>query len=503
VIREATAGVAALVRELKTANRRTLVMMYSNAASAVADWRANGLDLESVAKQGYLDIFVDQTWAGAWNEVGLRETDFWNNPLLGWTYQLGYTLLHAALLADTKVRHYPLVETFDAWEDWDVIHTAPERLRWGIWAYSHAAVKTPRGLKLPAGSYISWANQGKRLLETDDVQFLAANLNATIADAREMREVFGPTLVYSRESMQWQIDHAAPQQDVKEWIDEEAASLMKWPVPILSVTRLEWLPQVKSDLFILQTPSHLAPEHAAYIAKLITGGQPIAIFGCPAGGVDPELARLGGLTPITSPAGNHVISVNAEIHLAKLSDAARMLARHVPETFPIYYRLQRNAAAAGARVIYEVEGNPVLTLNTSEGKQVIMWDPPDVMFKNNASLAEDWGGSGGPYALLAGALNSLLSRDDGLRAQQIDLDQTLNVTSWRGTDGAVRILAGNLEEGLRDDADMTRHTILVLPKPWQAASWTDAWSRATFQANANQLKIHLDQARSILLRSAN
>ena len=50
---------------------------------------------------------------------------------------------------------------------------------------------------------------------------------------------------------------------------------------------------------------------------------------------------------------------------------------------------------------------------------------------------------------------------------------------------------------------MTRRTILVLPKLWQTANWTDAWSRATFQANANQLKIDLDQARSILLRSAN
>ena len=326
-----------------------------------------------------------------------------------------------------------------------------------------------------------------------------------------MREVFGPTLVYSRESMQWQIDHAAPQRDVKEWIDEQAASVMKWPVPILSVTRLEWLPQVKSDLFILQSPSHLSPEHAAYIAKLIASGQPIAIFGCPAGGVDPELARLGGLAPVTgkdvisAQAGIHgtdVIPAQAGIHLAKLVNPSQMLAQHVPENFPTFYRLERNAAAAGAQVIYKVEGDPVLTLNTAEGKQVLMWDPPDVMFKNNASLAEDWGGSAGPYALVAGALDSLLSRDDRLRAQQIDLDQTLNVTSWQGTDGAVRILAGNLEEGLRDDADMTRHTTLVLPKLWQASRWMDAWSRAIFQANANQLKIDLEQSRSILLRPA-
>jgi hypothetical protein len=497
VIREATAGVTALVRGLKTANRRALIMMYSNAASAVADWRANGLDLEAVAKEGYLDIFVDQTWAGACNEVGLRETDFWNDPLLGWTYQLGYTLLHAAMLADTKVRHYPLIETFDAWEDWDVIHTAPQRLRWGIWAYSHAAVKTPNGLKLPAGSYISWANQGKRLLDSDDVRFLAGNLNATIADARQTREVFGPTLVYSRESMQWQIDHAAPQHDVKEWIDEQAASVMKWPVPILSVTRVEWLPQVKSDLFILQTPSHLAPQHAAYIAKLITKGHPIAIFGCPAGGVDPELARLGGLSSTEGSSGDR-----ATIHWAKLTDTSQTLTRHIPETFGTYYRLQRNEAAAGARVVYEVEGNPVLTLNTAEGKRVVMWDPPEVMFKDNASLAEDWGGSGGAYALVGGALNSLLSGSDALQAEQVDLDQTLNVTAWRGIDGVSRILAGNLEEGLRDDADMTRHTILLLPKSWKAPKWTDAWSHESFEADHDRLRVNLEQAGSILMQPA-
>lgn len=271
-IRNSTAAVATLVREIKKANPQSLVLMYSNEASAVADSRSNCMDLESIAKEGYLDVWVDQTWAGAWNEVGLRQESFWNRPTLGWTYQLGYTLLHAAVLEDTKVRHYLLIETFDAWESWDVIHTAPERLRWGIWAYSHAAVKTPKGLKLPAGSYISWANQGKRLLEPEDIRFLASNANAAIADARNTTGVFGSTLVYSREAMQCQAEHAVPNRDIKERIDEQAASVDKWPVPILSVTRVEWLPQVDSDLLIFRTPSHLAPQETAYIAKLIRKG---------------------------------------------------------------------------------------------------------------------------------------------------------------------------------------------------------------------------------------
>ena len=54
VIHKATNVVAALVKETKLANPNALVMMYSNGASAVADWRCNGLDLETIAKQGYL-----------------------------------------------------------------------------------------------------------------------------------------------------------------------------------------------------------------------------------------------------------------------------------------------------------------------------------------------------------------------------------------------------------------------------------------------------------------
>jgi hypothetical protein len=495
IIRKATAGVSALLREVKTANPRALTMMYSNAASPVADWRANGLDLESLAKEGYLDIYVDQTWAGAWNEVGLRETDFWNNPLLGWTYQLGY-ILHAATLADTKVRHYPLVETFDAWEDWDVIHTAPERLRWGIWAYSHATAKTPKGLKLPAGSYISWANQGKRLLSENDVRFLTDNLNATIADARKTREVFGPTLVYSRESMQWQIAHATANHDIKEWIGEQAASVMKWPAPILSVTRMEWLPQVKSGLFILQTPSHLTPQHEAYIAKLMTGGHLIAIFGSPAGGIAPELARLGGLSSTGGSSEDH-----ARIHLATLTDASRTLAKNIPETFKTYYRLTTNQAGPETRVLYAVDGNPVLTLNTAQGMRIVMWDPSEVFFKGQNPLAALWGGSAAPYALVAGALNYLLAKHDVLRAQEIDLDQTMSVTSWRVDAGSIRVLAGNLEEGLRDDADMNRHAVMVLPQSWKARTWKDAWSGEPIESKNDELTIRLPQAHSVLIES--
>ncbi len=487
--RKLTADVAAMVRELKSANPKALVMMYSNAASAVADWRSNCMDLESIAREGSLDIWVDQTWAGAWNEVGVREKSFWNHMVLGWTYQLTNMLVHAAVLADTKVRHYPLVETFDAWESWDVIHSAPERLRWGIWAYSHAAVKTPRGLKLPAGTYISWANQGKRLLGDADVKFLADNINAAVTDARETTEVFGPTLVYSRQAVEWQMNHAAPNRDFKEWIDEQAGSVIKWPLPVLSVTRAEWLPQVKSDLFIVQTPAQWSGAQSQYLAGLIKSGQPVALFGSPQG----PLFELAGLSGVRGD------ELRPHQRSAELQDKSQKLAEHIPQQFSTYAWMGKNRALSGARVIYSVEGSPALTIDLAGGKKVLAWDPPEFKFNGDIPLREAWGGSAAGYALTAGALNSLLAGRNTLHAAAIDLNQTMNVTSWRTRDGQIKLLAGNLEEGLRDDADLSRHATLLLPDNWPGKTFRDLWTGRTIPVSGRALTIRLQQAQSVLL----
>lgn len=521
VIRKATEGTATLVRKTKQANPDALVMMYSNGASAVADWRCNGLDVESIAREGYLDVWIDQTWSGSWNEVGVRRKSFWNSPTQGWTYQLGYMLLHAAVLADTKVRHYSLVETFDAWEDWDILHSVPERLRWAIWAYSHATVKTPRGLKLPAGFYISWCNRGDGLLSEDDVRFLAGTINAAIVDARQTTQVFGPTLVYSREAMEWQVDHAQPYTDIKEWIDEHAATVIKWPVPILSVTRIEWLPQVHSDLFILQTPSHLAPDHRAYIAHLMEKGQPVAIFGDPIQGVDETLAGLAGVTVPGEKQDGPLEKYRAEV------GRGGEIAKNVPMQFNALYRLAPHQVSSEAQVVYSVNGTPALTFTRAGGRRVALWDPPELIARVSSKsplvklvtsgadgpvmtrldgtmdlpLKQLWGNAGAPYALAAGVLNALLSSVGALHVDEIDLDQTSTICAWSTEDGAVSILAGNLEEGIRDDADMSRHVTLVLPRSWKMTRWRDAWKDRSFSALPGELRIDLAQAGSVLLRA--
>jgi len=495
LIQTATASVSALVRETKTANPAALVMMYSNAASAIADWRSNGLDLERIAKEGYLDIYVDQTWAGAWNEVGVRHDNFWNSPTLGWTYQLTFMLMHAATLADTKVRHYPLVETFDAWESWDVLHTVPQRLRWGIWAYSHAAIKTPHGIKVPGGTYISWANQGKRLLEPEDVQFLRTNINQAVTDANKVDDVPGPTLVYARSAAQWQAEHAQPNYDVKEWIDEQVGSLIKWPVPVLSATRIEWLSQIHSDLLILGAPSHLTRREAASIATLALQDQPIALFGGPVGGISPELQKLFGL-------GTHDKKrLSLWIQTANASDFGRTLVRNVPWQFPLNQSLTRNFAAPKTNIVYSVKGNPLLVMTTASSARLVAWDPPDFYDACCKPLKEIWGGSPAPYVLAAGALNKLLGDASALHASEIDMEQTFNISAWHTSDGKFHLLAGNLEEGLRDDADMSRRAAIALPGAWRELQWHSVWDDAAFSLENRTLHLTLPMAGSLQLEA--
>jgi hypothetical protein len=501
-IRRSTDNVSALVRETKQANPAALLMMYSNGASAIGDWRSNGLDLERVAREGYLDIFVDQTWAGAWNEVGVRKSDFWNRPTLGWSYQLAYTLLHGAILADTRVRHYPLIETFDAWESWDTLHTVPQRLRWGIWAYSHAAVKTPHGIVMPQGSYISWANQGKRLLSKEDVEFLQSNIGAAVRDAANTKEVFGPTLVYSRLAMEWQAQHAAPATDINEWMDQQAGTVMKWQLPIMSATRLEWLPLVHSDLPVIQTPSHLPTQQMASILRKIGGDKPIAIWGSFAGGIDQQILQSVGLSAFQTTESA------PGLHTAQTQLDADLHAKHVPPTFPLFEKLSNMSGEANQKVppgvIYDTDGSAELVMLRNGERQVVLWDPPEFIdYCCDQPVRQIWGGSAAPFVLAASAMNELLAGSGALHVERVDLEQSATVSAWQTKDGKIHLLAGNLEEGLRDDADQHMHFTLTLPPQWAKQRWHPVWDAGSFhQPGAGQISLDLPLASSLMVESA-
>jgi len=491
-----TTDTAALVRLTKQANPRALIIGYSTGASAVGEWRVDCVDLEAIAREGFLDAWIDQTWAGAWNEVGVREGGFWNAPYLGWTYQLGFVLVHSAQLAGTKTRHYVLTETFDAWESWDIIHTAPERLRWGIWAYLHAAVKTPGGLEMPRGSYISWANQGSRLLSREDVDFLATETNGALLDARGTTEVFGPTLVYDRPALAWQQAHA-PEVFMGEWIDEQAAALLKWGVPILSITRIEYLPKVDADMLVLQTPVHLESAAKLPLGQWVASGRPLALFGSLSTGIDQDLAKLagvsgGGLKPETGLKATAV-----------LGERIGGLAGGIPGSFPLYQPASANESAPPTEVIYSVNGSPALTLSTNGRAKVVCWDPADLSYE----AFPDWldiplierMGSVYPFVLAARTIADSLKGTGSPFIENIDATTPATVLAWKKSDGTFNVLAAELEEGLSDAARTPFELRVKLPAAWSNGrlSWSARWSRAQGGAD-DTLEIPLSQSKSEL-----
>jgi hypothetical protein len=62
-------------------------------------------------------------------------------------------------------------------------------------------------------------------------------------------------------------------------------------------------------------------------------------------------------------------------------------------------------------------------------------------------------------------------------------------------------MAGNLEEGLRNDADMTRHATLAIPNSW-SKTWQDEWAGEAKSIHEGALQIDLPQAASALFRSS-
>jgi hypothetical protein len=449
---------ASLVRELKQSNPKGLVVGYSSAVGGVADWRLGGTDLERIAQEGYLDAWMDQTWAGAWNE-------YWDSHRQGYTFQLAFLLTHAAQLANSKVRHYIVAGPTDGYEPWDELHTVPEKHQWEIWAYTHAAVKTPDGLKVPKGIVLEFPTRGKRIWTEEDVDFLANNINAATADALQMKSVRGPTLVYNRPYLDW-LQHQHPDWMVKEFIDDYAGMLMKWQVPILSLTRIEWLPKVKSDLFVFQTPAHLDSQTTDAILTLYRSGEPVAFVSDPEWGIDK------GLREILDPPCK-TISQERELMGAWLKTRSQDITGGLSPSFELWQGEYQQSAAPRGRIVYKAGYCPDLIVDPGEGQHWLFWNPPYFSpheFGDHGTM--DWLiPSPEPYILAARSFLKLMSdtgRSPFDRSNPVSVP--LAVHYWETAAGRFELLVGNLERALPGDSETPKSLILSLPRDWLQAA---------------------------------
>ena len=453
-------AIATLVRETKQANPQCLMMGYSNAVSPVSEWRLDGFDLERIAKEGFLDVWIDQSWGGAWN-------DYWNNHLIGYTFQLANILGHAAQLADTPTRHYVLVDTWDAYEPWDTLHSVPQKMCWEIWAYLHAAVKMPQGEKVPRGIYISWANHGRDLWSPEDVKLIATNVDAATADALASHETLGPTLVYNRRFVAW-LQSSHPDWLIKEFYEDHAGMLMKWQVPILSVTRPEWLPSVHSDMLMFQSPAQLEPGTVREIRRRESAGEPMAFVGDPTWGIDPQLSEV--LRPPCK-----TLDQERSAQSAHLESAIPGVTDGLAEDFKLWQGHYALEAKPAAQTVYATGACPDLVLADSARSRWLYWNPP---FFSPQEGSNDGTGimsaviaDTEPYVLTARAFRDLL-QETGRSPFDYSYPLTVpyEVHYWRRANGKLVFLLGNLERDLPGDAAVPKSVHLRFPGTLMRAS---------------------------------
>jgi hypothetical protein len=420
-----------LYKAVKTANPEKLVFGYSSAISPIADWRVGCVDFEALVTDGFIDGWIEQTWGGAWQ-------DWWHQLWKGWTFQTANLLTRGAMIAKanevrtTPCRFYNLIETWDGWEPWDTLHQVPDKLRWAIWAFSHAAVATPDGAKVPGGSYISWVNNGAlEILSEADVDYINSHLNAAQASAAQLEQVYGWTLSYSRALMERLSQH--PDWNASEWLDDQAALLMKWGVPILSATHAEWLGNADVDALVAHGDAALA------------GSMRPALVAGRADTLDPAVrGQLG----ITLRGG----LVAEDFHVASGGDAPPYDRPYMPDHALV-------DTDDDVQVLYATRETPLLTRRG----QWAYWQPPDWSEPFNPFVPKYQLGSTYPHFAAARLLHDL-AREAGLSyIENIERTQPVAFHLWRSA-GQVYVLLGNLETGEFGDSRTPRRVTLCLSR---------------------------------------
>ena len=442
VIADFSQSVRDLFKAVKQANPEKLVFGYSSAISPVADWRAGCVDFETLVADGYIDGWIEQTWGGAWQ-------DWWHQLWKGWTFQTANLLTRGAMIAraneqrEKPCKFYNLIETWDGWEPWDTLHQVPHKLRWGIWAFSHAAVRTPAGLKTPDGSYISWMNNGAmELLSEADIAYVNANLNQAQENALALEEIYGVSPVYNRAMMAW-LSANHPDWNITEWIDDQAAMLMKWGIPILSISRTEWLEKLGADsspdMLFLQTPGQLDENTQQHILSF---DNPVLIAGR-ADMITPSLQTKLGIT-----ANGELIEPG--FHISEGENAP-------PYDRPYIPRHARITPTDDVQIHYRTEQTPLIT----QRDNWFYWQPPDWSEPFNQFVPKYQIGSTFPHYRVASLLHDAARDANQSYIESLERPQTIAFHLWR-SGGIVHVLLGNLETGEFGDSRTSRSISLYL-----------------------------------------
>ncbi|MCX7018411.1 MAG: hypothetical protein WCK47_08430 [bacterium] len=426
------AWTGAIIRMLATIRERMpelIVIGYSSGTSSMEEWRSHGFDLERVARAGGLDLWITQTWASAWQ-------DYWPAHSMGFTFQLANLQANLAMLADTSCRNLFLVETFDAWEPWDSVHQYPAKVAWEIWAYSHSVVLAPDGAKRAAGFYMSWMNRRMELLPAPTVESLVGTLRAAAEDLADTPECAGPCIVYNRAGLDALI-RLPGSESAGEEMDDWVSMLAKYGLPVLSVTRTEWLRHTAADSYLFPVPASLPADITDWLVERIRAGIPVLFMG-QADRMDPGLRdRLGVLV-------EDVPSTARKPASATLAGSAA--ARFEWTGLQVNQRRRSLAFSPLWETLVVCLGGPVFARHRD--LPVFVWETPEWGTPLELHLTVKSIGSPELYATVATVLADAGFQGGGLRMGCLDWQKPVHFASWRRAGKSRRVMLGNLETGV-------------------------------------------------------
>ena len=433
-IEENTQMFISFFRRIKQLNGDFITIGYNSGSSPVEELRSHGFDLERLCESGYLDVFIVETWASAWQ-------DYWPAYSMGFTFQLQYVLASLAFAKNTKCSVLFLVETFDAWEPWDSIHQYESKVLWEIWAYSHAELRTPEGSRRCAGCYISWMNHGYDLVDGEALGVIADMLDYCKASLAQRPKNSGGCIVYDRRATYASIlaGRERPYSFGEEF-DDWCAMLQKYDTSIFTITRAEWLDGVDADFFV----ASLLSDGAAILKKAEAGKK--VLFLGQANLLPEEIKEYCGLETRETVFSEHLQNtVEFSERFARLVNASGCKTTNVAHSLLAGDSLETLIRRGGYAVFAKYKGGDIW-----------FWETPEWGTKKELHIFPDSFGDVEPFRCITRELKGtckaeLLSDDYRL---------PLNFLCTEYEDGSSEIVVGNLETGATGCSQFAVHAQL-------------------------------------------
>jgi len=434
-----------IYKEVKQGNPSAKVIGFNDGYQMIRQYRNSNFDLESLVADGNIDMYIFNTKGGVWQ-------DWWNNISAGYTFQVANIITQSAMIqGGNKLRKNPCkvyvtIGVCDAYEPWNILQQYPGKLMWEIWAYTHASTYKQSELKTPDGVYIEWAsNHYNELWKESERNIIKSVLDSAQKNATFMDKVYGPTLCYNRQSMEW-MNSENPNINATEFVDDQCGMLLKWGLPILASTRMEWLSSSNSEAYWIHLANKLSPENKNQLQQNTENGIPM-LFSGRSDYLDKDvLASCGIDKSDIMLKTDYYLSQPFEISSLKLPQYNIV---HLSDCPKIYMQ--------NAIQLYGIKETPLITKH--ELNSNYYWQPLFRMNDIAPILSNAQFGSLVPFNIIA----NIFRNENSTQIKDIPIEQPLTFHYWR-SNGSIYFLIGNLESGFMGDSRIHRKCVLIVKK---------------------------------------